>query len=173
MKLSIRGKHYIFRQANIDDIALITDLYNQGIKIANADLHPVSVDSRKRWFLAHDDTRPIMGLYDDNRLIAWASLSNLYDRPAYYISVEISIYIDKAYQGQGIGTGLLSQMLIVARQIGIMNVTALIYKDNHASMALFGKAGFEVWGRLPLICEVDGVYKDVMILGKCLSSRLP
>jgi len=51
---------------------------------------------------------------------------------------------------------------------GLKNVMAVIYADNIASVALFKKLGFTQWGLLPAVCNVKGVLKDVVILGKSL-----
>lgn len=164
-QMVIGGAVYTFKKATLKDIERITALYNQGNKTANADIHPVSVDNRIKWFNAHKDDRPIMGLYDDNRLIAWASLSDLYDRPAYHISTEISIYVDFLYQRLGLGGVLLAQMMVLAKDLGVVNIVALIYGDNQASLSLFAKAEFERWGVMPEICQIEGRYKDVVMMG--------
>lgn len=164
----VNNKTYVFKKATLSDIQRITDLYNQGNKTANADIVPVSVDNRTAWFVAHGYDRPIMGLYDANQLIAWVSLSNLYDRPAYHISTEISIYIDLPHQGLGIGKVLLNEIMVIAKNLNIINIVALIYNDNKASVALFTKAGFQKWGILPKICQIDNQYKDVVMMGKNL-----
>lgn len=165
----VRGdKTFVVKNASLDDIEAITKIYNQGNKTANADLLPVTVESRRAWFLGHGDNRPILGLYDNDVMVAWASLSNLYDRPAYHISTEVSVYIDEIYTGQGLGSMLLEVLLKVAKGLDIKNVIALIFGDNVASLALFGKFNFENWGYLPKVCLVDGVHKDVLILGRVL-----
>ena len=168
--------HFVLKKASKKDIDTITRLYNLGNKTANADLWPVSTDSRLAWFESHGDDRPILGVYRDeqgndstsDQMVAWVSLSNLYDRPAYHISAEISIYIDDPYLGQGMGSTVLELTLKIAKNLGLKNVCALIFGDNTASLALFGKFHFENWGYLPKVCQVDDMYKDVLILGKSL-----
>lgn len=163
--VAIGGVMYTFKRATLKDIHRITTLYNQGNKTANADIVPVSIDNRIKWFNAHSQSRPVMGLYDGNDLVAWASLSDLYDRPAYHISTEISIYVDFLYQRLGLGKVLLAQMMALAKDLGVVNIVALIYGDNKASLSLFAKAGFERWGVMPDICQIDECYKDVVMMG--------
>lgn len=165
----VRGdKTFVIKNASLDDIEIITKIYNQGNKTANADLLPVTVESRRAWFLGHGDSRPILGLYDGDVMVAWASLSNLYDRPAYHITTEVSVYIDETHTGQGLGSMILEVLLKVAKNLGVKNIIALIFGDNAASLALFGKFHFENWGYLPKVCLVDDVHKDVLILGRAL-----
>lgn len=163
---TIKNKTYTLRRARQDDLAQITAIYNQGTGVANSNFEPVSVDSRQAWFDSHGDTRPIMVVVDEHTIAGWVSLSNLYDRPAYLHSTEVSIYIDKAYHGMGLGALLLDDMLGRAKMLGIANVVALVFGHNTSSLALFGKFGFERWGVLPKICLSQGMMADVVILGK-------
>lgn len=167
--LSINGKTYRLMRAAEDDLPAIVALYNQGVGVANADFAPVSVAQKRAWFLAHQKrTRPILLVKDGDATVAWASLSDLYDRPAYEPSVEISVYVDRAYHRQKIGAALLDRTLDCARRLGIANVVALIFAHNAASLALFAKFGFVQWGLLPKVCLSQGKMADVAILGKAL-----
>ena len=45
---------------------------------------------------------------------------------------------------------------------------AFIFAHNEPSIRLFSGLGFEKWGYLPEIAELDGIRRDLMILGKKL-----
>ncbi|MDO5651525.1 MAG: GNAT family N-acetyltransferase [Moraxella sp.] len=160
--------NFVIKDVSIDDIPTITRLYNQGNKTANANIEPVNEQSRREWLASHGQNRPIIGIYHNDEMVAWASLSNLYDRPAYHISTEVSVYIDEPYKGQGLGSELLDTLLKLAKTLGIKNIVALIFGENVASLSLFGKFHFENWGYLPKVCLIDGVHKDVLILGRTI-----
>lgn len=162
---------YHLCQASLTDLPAIVAIYNQSVGVANADFAPVSVASRQAWFLAHDTRRPIWVLKTADIVVAWVSLSNLYDRPAYGCSTEISVYVDKAYAGLGLGRYLVKAMLAYAPSIGVHNVVALIFAHNQASLALFGACGFNRWGVLPAIALSQGAMADVVILGIKLDNR--
>lgn len=162
---------YHLCQASLTDLPAIVAIYNQSVGVANADFAPVSVASRQAWFLAHDTNRPIWVLKTTDAVVAWVSLSNLYDRPAYGCSTEISVYVDKAYAGLGLGRYLVKAMLAYAPSIGVHNVVALIFAHNQASLALFGACGFNRWGVLPAIALSQGAMADVVILGIKLDNR--
>lgn len=157
---------YSIRLATLSDIVAITDIYNQTVGVAHANFEPVSVASRQAWFLEHGDNRPIFVLTDHDQVVAWLSLSDYLPRPAYHLSVEVSLYVDKAYTGQGLGSRLLSHALDWAKNQGIVNVIALIFGHNQASIHLFNKHGFDQWGKLPEVCLSQGKLADVVILGK-------
>ena len=185
--LPILSKHhltdqFIVQRASDEDLSEILLIYNQSIagKQATANLEPVTYEERAAWFAEHIDstTRPIYivrmlelaiedGMQKEGAsIVAWGSFSDLYARPAYHISSEISIYIHNDYHGQGLGSLLVRWMLQQAPSLGIHNVAALIFAHNQPSLGLFGKLGFEQWGLMPKVCDMDGFIADVVMLGK-------
>ena len=51
----------------------------------------------------------------------------------------------------------------------VTNLLAFVFGHNDASLALFRKAGFTDWGTLPRIAELDGIERDLLILGRRLT----
>ena len=185
--LPILSKHhltdqFIVQRASDEDLSEILLIYNQSIagKQATANLEPVTYEERAAWFAEHIDsaTRPIYVVRmlesamesrmqkEGASIVAWGSFSDLYARPAYHISSEISIYIHNDYHGQGLGSLLVRWMLQQASSLGIRNVAALIFAHNQPSLGLFGKLGFEQWGLMPKVCDMDGFIADVVMMGK-------
>lgn len=162
----------IIRFAKPQDLPQIVEIYNQSIpnKQATADLQPVTVADRQAWFDAHNpDKRPLVVAENAHGdMLGWASLSDLYARPAYHISSEISVYVDKAAKGQGVGRVLTNYLLELAPSCGVRQVVALIFGHNQPSLTMFGKLGFEQWGKYPQVCDMDGFIADVMILGRAV-----
>ena len=168
--LFVINDYFMVYYAAKADLCEIVCIYNQSIaaKQSTADLQPVTVEQRQAWFNQHQpDKYPIYIVKDQQGdVAAWGSFSYLYQRPAYHISSEISIYVTSKYQRQGIARQLLSWMLQQAPSLGILNVVALIFAHNQPSVRLFDALGFEQWGRMPQICDMDGFYADVLMLGK-------
>ena len=54
------------------------------------------------------------------------------------------------------------------RLITISTLLAFVFGHNDASVRLFRDAGFADWGTLPRVAELDGVERDLVILGKRL-----
>ena len=98
--------------------------------------------------------------------MAWASLSDYYPRAAYHRTAEVSIYIHAQHRGAGLGKWLLGEMIRRAPALGVHKLVAVIFAHNAASIALFRGSGFEIWGRLPEVCDLDGMLADVVLLGK-------
>ena len=161
------------RHATPGDLREIVSIYNASIpgRMATADLAAVSVADRKRWFADFDPARrPIfVSCADDDRTpLAWLSLRSFYGRPAYDETVEVGLYTAPAAQRQGHGRRLVEHALRVAPSLGITTFLAFTFAHNAPSLALFRKAGFADWGRLPRVARLDGVRRDVVILGKAL-----
>lgn len=160
---------YVVAEAVQDDLPAIVAIYNSTIESrqSTADLQPVTVAERQAWFDAHGGKRPLLVLRDvRNEIVAWGSFSDYYPRQAYHISAEISIYVRQEARGVGVGKVLLRYMLERAPSLGIRNVLAVIFGHNHASIRLFRSFGFEEWGRLPQVCDLETQLADIVILGK-------
>ena len=176
------GDTFMVQYATANDLSEVLAIYNQSIagKQATANLEPVTYEERVAWFVEHIEsaTRPIyvvrmidIAVEDDMHkkhpsIVAWGSFSDLYARPAYHISSEISIYIHNNYHSRGLGSLLLRWMLQQAPSLGIRNVAALIFAHNQPSLGLFRKLGFEQGGLMPQVCDMDGFIADVVMLGK-------
>lgn len=160
---------YVISEATQADLPAIVAIYNSTIttRQSTADLVPVSVEARQPWFDAHGGSRPLFVLKDaDQEVLAWGSYSDYYPRQAYHISAEISIYVRQDVRGVGVGKVILRYMLERAPSLGIQNVLAVIFGHNYASIRLFHSFGFEEWGRLPQVCDLQGSLADIVILGK-------
>ena len=45
------------------------------------------------------------------------------------------------------------------------NLIGFVFAHNHPSLALFERFGFARWGELPRVTILDGIERDVVILG--------
>ena len=177
---------FVVQRASQNDLPEILAIYNQSIagKQATANLTPVTCEERTAWFNEHlnSDTRPIYvvralakaGESEEQTasspIVAWGSYSDLYARTAYHISSEISIYLHQEYHGQGLGSALMRWMLTQAPSLGINNIVALVFAHNQPSLGLFRKFGFEQWGYMPKVCDMQGFVADVVMLAKTVIS---
>jgi len=159
------------RIATLDDLPTIVTIYNSTIasREVTADTEPVTVASRLGWFHEHTpERRPLWVIEADDSegMLGWISYSNFYGRPAYNGTAEVSIYIDETRRGQGVGRYALEQAIAYAPEIGVHTLLGFIFGHNQPSLALFGKFGFETWANLPRVANLDGVERDLIILGK-------
>lgn len=157
------------RDAAPEDLPAIVTIYNSIIpgRMVTADLEPVTVESRIPWLQAHDPRRrPVWVVEDGGRVIAWLSLDTFYARPAYDGTAMIAIYIDEAHRGAGLGRWLLQRAVAQAPDLGLRVLLGYIFAHNEPSLRLFAKNGFERWAYLPGVTRLDGVDRDVVILGR-------
>lgn len=157
-----------FRIARRDDLPAIVNTYNATIpsRLVTADLEPVSVESREAWFEAHEESRrPLWVVSADGHYAGWMSFNSFYGRPAYNGTAELSIYLNASMRGKGIGKACLSKAIEAAPALGVRNLLGFIFGHNTVSLQLFSSFGFETWANLPGVAELDGVYRDLVIMG--------
>jgi phosphinothricin acetyltransferase len=103
---------------------------------------------------------------EDEVVAGWLSFQSFYGRPAYHATAEISVYVSPALQRKGIGRELLARAVERARRLGLKTLLGFIFGHNEASLHLFESLGFQHWGVLPRVAELDGVERDLIILGR-------
>lgn len=158
-----------YKDAAIDDLPRILDIYNSIIagRMVTADTTPVAVQSRIGWFNAHDPQfRPLWMVMDDGENIGWVSYQWFYGRPAYNGTAEISIYLDEKMRGKGYGENILLHAMDSCDRLKIKTLLGYIFAHNIPSLKLFRKLGFTDWGHFPRIAVLDGVERDLIIVGK-------
>jgi L-amino acid N-acyltransferase YncA len=152
------------------DLSAIVDIYNAAIptRLATADLEPITVESRLAWFRSHGDRYPVWVINDphNQQIMGWLSLQMFYGRPAYHKTAEVSIYVAPDYQGKGLGKKLLDQAIASCPKLDISKLVGFVFAHNTASCRLFKSFGFEEWGFLPQIAELDGQEQSLIILGR-------
>jgi L-amino acid N-acyltransferase YncA len=156
----------IATEKDLDDIIAI---YNTTVSTrqSTADISEVSVESRLTWFRGHDPrTRPLLVHDEGDKVAGWVSFQSFYGRPAYDHTAEISIYLSPQQRGKGLGRSLLKEALELTRQLNIKTVVGFIFSHNVPSINLFKSLGFEEWGKLPDVAEMDGTAYSLSIFGK-------
>jgi phosphinothricin acetyltransferase len=166
---------FVHRIAALHNLPAIVDIYNSTVasREVTADTEPVTVSSRQQWFNDHNpERRPLWVIHaaDDTagepEVLGWMSYSNFYGRPAYSGTAELSIYIAEAWRGKGIGQYCLQQAIDFAPQIQVHTLLGFIFGHNAPSLGLFKKYGFDTWANLPRVANLDGIERDLIILGK-------
>jgi len=166
---------FTLRLAQREDLPGIVAIYNSTVpsRMVTADTEPVSVASREAWFDAHlPERRPLWVCEDaEGRMAGWISFSDFYGRPAYGGTAEVSIYLDETRRGQGLGRYLLEQAIAHAPKLGVSTLLGFIFGHNEPSLRLFARYGFERWGSLPRVAVLDGIERDLIILGRRLADQ--
>jgi phosphinothricin acetyltransferase len=171
---------YVHRDATEGDLPRIVEIYNHAVatRKCSCDLEPTTVEARRPGLLEHrPGHRPFWVAEDTARPGEGAAgylgfFHFMNERPGYFITADLAIYLHPEHQGRGLGTYLLGQAIAHAPSLGIETLTATIFASNEASIALFRKMGFEPWGFMPRVARLEGVEKDLVLVGRRIAEPL-
>ena len=160
------------RIAEEKDFADIIIIYNHAVdeKFATADTEYISLESRKNWFALHSPlSYPIYVAEENNEVIGWCSLSpHRPGRKALRNVAEISYYIHKDHRRKGVASKLISYTIEEAKKLGFKNLISILLDLNKTSIYILEKFGFEKWGHLPSIAEIENIICGQFIYGRKL-----
>lgn len=156
------------RKATLDDLAAITEIYNQAIlkTTATFDTEPKSLEEQKEWFENHSPKYPVLVAEEDGKVVGWASLSKWSDRCAYSDTAEISLYVAEKERGKGIGRKLLEAIILEGEKSGLHSIIARIAERNEMSIHLHHSMGFEHIGIMKEVGRKFGRLLDVYLMQK-------
>ena len=101
---------------------------------------------------------------DGERVLGWAAISSTSERTCYRGVVENSVYVAEAARGSGVGRALMDALIAGARAAGFWTIETGIFPENDASVALHESLGFRVVGCRERIAELDGRWRDTLLL---------
>ena len=164
----------IIRNAVEADLPAIIQIYNATVptRMVTAELEPTTVDARLPWFREHSPEQyPLWVAESDGRVIGWLDFKRFLPRGAYRGTAEISVYVDENFRGRSVGQRLLQHAITRAPSLGITALVGLIFGHNEPSLKLFERLGFERWAFLPGVAQLDGVQRDLVMLGQHCPTR--
>jgi phosphinothricin acetyltransferase len=156
-----------YRLATHDDAEAIRAIYNREVlgSTVTFDLVPRTVDDQLAWMDEHSGAHPAVVAVDDHdRVRGFGSLSPYRSRPAYRTTVEDSVYVDGDVRGQGVGRGLLTELVALADAHGFHAVMARIVRGHEASIRLHEACGFGLVGIEREIGRKFGRWLDVVLM---------
>ena len=145
-----------------EDWAAVEEIYAEGIatRLATFETRTPTWEAFDAGHLA--DHRLVA--VDDGRVVGWAALSPTSSRACYAGVAESSIYIAERARGRGIGRALMEALIASADAGGIWTIQAGMFPENAASVALHTRLGFRLVGRFERIAQLDGVWRDTVLL---------
>jgi len=160
----------ITRLAQESDAAAIATIYNAGIRerIATYETVERSADDRATWLREHDSRYPVLVATQDGAVVGWAGADAYRSRACYAGVAEFSIYIDPGHRGEGIGGILLEALIDASREAGLWKLLSRIFVENTASRALCQRCGFREVGIYERHAQLDGVWRDVVIVERLI-----
>jgi len=158
------------RLATVNDAEAIRRIYNLEVTTSTVtfDLVPRTLTEQQAWLVDRSGAHAVLVAEADGEIRGFGSLSPFRERPAYSTTVEDSVYVDRARQGQGVGKALLGGLVDTATNHGFHTVIARIVGGHDASIALHASVGFEVVGTEREVGRKHRRWLDVVIMQRML-----
>ncbi|OLB04737.1 MAG: GNAT family N-acetyltransferase [Candidatus Rokuibacteriota bacterium] len=158
------------RLATPADAAEVARIYNQGIedRIATFETRPRSAEDVRGWF---DGAHPIVVVEDAGRILGFASTSTYRPRECYARVAEFSVYVARDARGRGVGRLALRELIAAAARAGLGKLVSRIFPENHASRAVCRVLGFREVGVYENHGQLDGAWKDCVIVERLLGGN--
>jgi phosphinothricin acetyltransferase len=153
------------RPATAQDVAAITEIYNEAILTTTAtfDTEPKTLADRQQWLETHDPRHPVLVADDGGKVVGYACLTEWSDRCAYSDTAETSFYVKSEYRGQGTGRQLKAALIDEARRLKYHTLIARVAEGSAESIHLNEAAGFVLVGTMKEVGRKFGRLLDVHI----------
>lgn len=165
------------RDATVDDIPAITEIYNEDILTTTVSWNASTVDEDNRvdWFAKQSTAgHPVLVAVDDaDAVVGYASYGDFRPFDGYRHTVEHAVYLRSSARGNGLGKALVRSLIEHASSAGKHVMIAAIDADNAASIGLHERLGFAHAGRLDQVGTKFGRWLDVVFLQLVLDQGGP
>lgn len=138
------------RPAALTDLSAITAIYRDAVLYGTATFEldpPDLAEMTRRYETLTGNGFPYLVAVREDVVVGYAYAGPYRPRPAYRFTVENSVYLDPAAQGQRIGTRLMQDLIAACEARGYRQMIAVIGDSaNLASVSVHARAGFEMIG---------------------------
>jgi L-amino acid N-acyltransferase YncA len=144
------------------DWPAVQAIYAEGIatRTATFETEPPDYDS---FDASHHADHRLVAV-ENGLVVGWVALAPTSPRACYAGVAEDSIYVAEGGRGRGIGRALMKAVVASAVRGGIWTIQAGMFPENAASLALHERLGFRFVGRFERIAQLDGVWRDTVLL---------
>src|ERR1019366_10320364 len=145
-----------------DDWPAVRAIYADGIATGNATFE-TEVPAFERWAAAPPPEYRFVATRGDE-VVGWVAAAPVSGRCACAGVLEDSVYVNARARGNGIGHRLLETLIADADDRGIWTIQSGVFPENVASLQLHGRCGFRVVGTRERLGQLDGVWRDVLLV---------
>ena len=159
------------RPATPADASEIARIYNQGIedRTSTFETRLRTENDVRLWF---DGIHPIVVTEDAARVVAFASTSTYRPRECYAGIAEFSVYVDRSARGRGAGRAAMNALISAAKDVGFWKLVSRVFAENGPSLRLLQSLGFREVGIYRNHAQLDGQWRDVVIVELLLPENL-
>lgn len=120
------------RKAISADLPFILTIYNQGIedRIATLEQDLKEMSDIEIWFQEHQGRYSVLVAESKGEIVGWASLNPYSHRCAYQGVADLSVYVDRACRGKGIGGLLLQALEKTAKENSFYKIVLFTFPFN-------------------------------------------
>ena len=160
------------RPAIPEDAPVIARIYNQGIeeRLATFETHPRSAGEVEAWF---GKPYPVVVVEENMQVIAFAAASEYRARACYAGIAEFSVYVAPHRRGFGAGRLAMTALVEALEEAGFWKLLSRVFPENTASLRLLESLGFREVGTYEKHGQLDGAWKDVVIVEYLIAANLP
>jgi L-amino acid N-acyltransferase YncA len=162
---------YIMREARIEDVAAIANIYNQGIedRIATLETRLRDAEEMKGWLNTRGDRYKVVVIEDYEGIVrGWASINVFNSRCCYSGVGDLSIYVERNMRGKGLGKQILNYLIEIAKNQNFNKLVLSTFESNDIGKKLYKSAGFREVGTYMNQGILDGKFINITIMEKLL-----
>jgi phosphinothricin acetyltransferase len=145
-----------------DDWPAVERIYAEGIATGNATFE-TAPPSWGEFDAGRLEGHRIVAV-EDGDVVGWAALARVSARECYAGVAEHSVYVAESHRGRGLGRGLVEALIAGADAAGIWTIQTSVFPENEATLRLHERVGFRVVGRRERIAQLDGEWRDTLLL---------
>lgn len=145
-----------------NDWTSVAEIYKEGIATGLATFEK-EIPLWEKWNENHIKSCRLVAVYN-NEIVGWAALSAVSSRCVYGGVAEVSVYVAKKSRGKKVGEKLLLALISESEKNGFWTLQSGIFSENIVSINLHKKAGFRMIGYREKIGQLNGEWKDNVLM---------
>ena len=160
------------RPSSLPDVAQIADIYGQYVENSGCTFEltpPSAAELSERRDAVLSAGLPHLVAERDGRVLGFAYASPYRPRPAYRLTLEVTIYVAQPDQGHGIGNALLEQLVTQCATGPWQQMIAVIGdSENAGAIHLYERHGFRHAGVLTGVGQKFGRSFDIVLMQRAV-----
>lgn len=156
------------RDASYEDMEAIEAIYAYHVLntiVTMEEIPPSLEELNNRRIDSQEKGLPYVVATWNGEVLGYCYVAPYRPRSGYRFTVEDSVYLHPDYKGKGVGSLLLSAIIVRCKQAGIRQIIATISRtENPASIQLHKKHSFVLNGTLRTVGFKFGTWMDVVLM---------
>lgn len=153
----------MIREMTAADWPAVKRIFEEGIVTGFATFE-TEAPSYEEWDATHLAVCRFVYVNDRGEVLGWIVLSPVSDRCVYGGVAEETVYVSENARGQGVASALFETLIPASEAEGFWTLQAGMFPENEASIKVHEKAGFRAIGRREKIGQMNGVWRDTLLL---------